>query len=75
MSNDSSIDWFPIKKIIKWRYVQGKRQYLVQWEGNYPKNWLPEENLGPGLIHEYNATRTMAGKKRKRKTTYFSKHQ
>lgn len=29
VSNDSSNDWSPIKKILKSRYVQGKRQYLV----------------------------------------------
>lgn len=75
VSNDSSNDWSPIKKILKSRYVQGKRQYLVRWEVNYPKCWLAEEDLGPGLIRAYHATRTMAGKKRKRKTTYFSKHQ
>lgn len=75
VSNDSSNDWSPIKKILKSRYVQGKRHYLVRWKVNYPKCWLAEEDLGPGLIRAYHATRTMAGKKRKRKTTYFSKHQ
>lgn len=27
VSNDSSNDWSPIKKILKSRYVQGKRHY------------------------------------------------
>lgn len=70
-SNPSN-GWFPIKKIVKSRYVQGKRQYLVDWEGKYAKSWLQEEDLGPGLIREYHATRTMAGKKRKRNKTYFN---
>lgn len=69
-SNPSN-GWFPIKKIVKSRYVQGKRQYLVDWEGKYTKSWLQEEDLGPGLIREYHATRTMAGKKRKRNKTNF----
>uniref|UniRef100_A0A8W8JJP2 Chromo domain-containing protein n=1 Tax=Magallana gigas TaxID=29159 RepID=A0A8W8JJP2_MAGGI len=72
-SNPSN-DWFPIKKIVKSRYVQGKRQYLVDWEGKYAKSWLQEEDLGPGLIREYHATRTMADLKVQNAVVYFLHH-
>ncbi len=53
-----------VEKIIKVRYIEGKKEYLVKWVG-YPDNdntWLPQEDLknASDLLRKFN------GKNKKR---------
>lgn len=57
MENTEDEEEYVVKSIISHSYENGKRYYLVSWEGYDDKSdWLPEEDLGGALelLIEYN---------------------
>jgi hypothetical protein len=35
----TNAQWYEATKLLKTRWVSGKRQYLVQWKDNSPSSW------------------------------------
>ena len=67
--------WFPVNKILKQRFRDGKRQYLLEWKNSkYKPSWQDEEDVSPELKRVFHITHTKAGKRRKRQPyRYFKK--
>lgn len=56
-----------VEKLVKYKYIRGKKHFLVKWMGCPDKTWEPEENLNPALVQKYHIDRTQTGRKKKRK--------
>ena len=59
--------WYAVKKIISCKRINNKRHFLVQWVGNYPNYYEPEENISKYLIKQYYVNKSKRQKKRRRR--------
>jgi hypothetical protein len=41
----TNAQWYEATKLLKTRWVSGKRQYLVQWKDNSPSSWQYENDV------------------------------
>ena len=64
-----------VNKILKQRFKNRKRQYLLEWtEDIYKPSWQNEEDVSPELKRLFHLTHTRTGKRRKRQPyQYFKK--
>ena len=59
---------FDVHSLTKCKWVNGKRQYLVKWEGYPNRTWEPEEYIPDHLVRHFHIHKTMDGRsKGKRK--------
>lgn len=42
-------NYWAVEAILSWRAKEGKREFLVDWKGNYQPSWEPEEHLDGSL--------------------------
>lgn len=56
-----------VEKLMQYKLVNGKKYFLVKWQGSGVKTWEPEENINDELIWQYHITRTQTGRARKRR--------
>ena len=59
--------WYAVKKLISCKRINKKRHFLVQWVGNYPNSYEPEENISKYLIKQYYVNKSKRQKKRSRR--------
>ena len=45
--------WYPAQKLLKCRFIQGKKHYLVQWKGPFKPTWTEAKNVSEALIQDY----------------------
>jgi hypothetical protein len=43
--DNTNAQWYEATKLLKTRWVSGKRQYLVQWKDNSPSSWQYENDV------------------------------
>jgi DNA invertase Pin-like site-specific DNA recombinase len=44
---------YPVDRLLDVRIINGKKYYLVKWEGKYKNTWEPEENINSSLIRSF----------------------
>ncbi|VDI21564.1 Hypothetical predicted protein [Mytilus galloprovincialis] len=71
-TNDEHNDFIAEKLLAKKRR-QGANYYKVKWVGYKKTPWEPEENIGEGLLIEFNTKFTKSGTKRKRPASLLVK--
>lgn len=54
-----------VEKLMQYKLVNGKKYFLVKWQGSSVKTWEPEEHINDELIRQYHITRTQMGRARK----------
>lgn len=57
-----------VEKLMQYKLVDGKKFFLVKWQGSSVKTWEPEEHINADLIRQYHITRTQTGRARRRRT-------
>jgi hypothetical protein len=62
----TNAQWYETTKLLKTRWVSGKRQYLVQWKDNSPPSWQYENDVSEALKAAFHTAKTRK-KRRKRK--------
>ena len=63
--------WFPVNKILKQRFRDGHKEYLLEWSDiQYKPSWQNETDVSPELKRQFYMSHTKAGKRRKRKNKY-----
>lgn len=65
--DDDSDDWYEVEKILAVRKRNGIRQYKIKWAGQSPPSWEPEEYIPEALIRDFHVSKTLTGRRRKRK--------
>ena len=56
-----------VENLLQYKFINGKKCFLVKWYGSSVKTWEPEEHINPALVERYHITKTQSGKARKRK--------
>jgi O-acetyl-ADP-ribose deacetylase (regulator of RNase III) len=65
-TDQTSPEWFPIKKLIKMQIRKGKEFFLVQWESeNDPPSWEPRGNITDEAVREFFAEERRKRNRRK----------
>lgn len=54
-----------VEKLMQYKLFNGKKYFLVKWQGSSVKTWEPEEHINDELIRQYHITRTQMGRARK----------
>ena len=72
-SNDDSDNQFLAENLLAKRKRNGKNYYRVKWVGYSKTSWVPEEDIGEGLLKAYYSSHTKSGKARKKKASHFSR--
>lgn len=65
--NDDDQDEFLAEKLVAKRKRNGKNYYRVKWVGYKRTTWVPEEDIGEGLLVDFYTKYTKDGKLRKKK--------
>ena len=53
-SQDADKRWYPAQRLLKCRYTNGKKYYLVKWKGkNFAPSWTEAKCVSEALIREY----------------------
>ena len=63
----TNAQWYEATKLLKTRWVSGKRQYLVQWKDNSPSSWQYENDVSEALKTAFH---TAKARKKRRKRKY-----
>jgi hypothetical protein len=64
--------WYAVNKILKQRFRNGKKQYLLEWQNQrYTPSWQDENDVSPELKRLFHVTHTKTGKRRKRQKYRF----
>jgi len=63
----TNAQWYEATKLLKTRWVSGKRQYLVQWKDNSPPSWQYENDVSEALKAAFH---TAKARKKRRKRKY-----
>ena len=58
-------EWYEAEKLLKSKWVKGKKHFLVQWsDKNAPPSWEPESNITPLLIEQFHINKTKLTKRK-----------
>ena len=52
-SQDADKRWYPAQRLLKCRYINGKKFYLVRWQRNFAPSWTEANCVSEALIREY----------------------
>ena len=64
--NADSTIWYPVDRLLKCKVLNGRRSYLVKWQGDHcPATWEPEQNITAALKQHFHTNFTYEGTKRK----------
>lgn len=64
-TQDSPI-WYHVNRLLKCKVLNGRRSYLVKWQGDHwPDTWGPEQNINDALKQHFHTNFTYEGTKRK----------
>lgn len=63
---DNSTEWYSVDKLLKSKWISGKKHYLVKWTDGSTPSWQPTENVSPALKEAFHRTRTQSNTRRKR---------
>ena len=66
-------DQFLADKLLAKKKINGKTHYRVKWVGYSKTTWVPEEDIGEGLLIEYHNKYTQTGKVRKKIKSCFKR--
>jgi len=65
-TNTDSTIWYPVDRLLKCKVLNGRRSYLVKWQGDHwPATWEPEQNITAALKQHFHTNFTYEGTKRK----------
>ncbi|MEW8546122.1 MAG: reverse transcriptase domain-containing protein [Candidatus Thiodiazotropha sp.] len=64
-SNKSNDKYYEVDRLLKVKWVRGKKFYLVKWKGEYKNTWEPEDYITDKPKREFHIRK--AGKKRRRR--------
>ena len=67
-TQDVSDKTYFVDKLLRYKFVKGKKLFRVKWLGYGERTWEPEENLPPCLVRKFHITKTQQGSARKKKT-------
>ena len=67
--DDQNDSQFLAEKLLAMKRQNGTNFYRVKWVGYKKTTWIPEEDIGEGLLTEFYTKHTKDGKVRKRKIT------
>ena len=58
--------WYEVDRLLAKRIRNGTRQYKVKWKDYKTPTWEPEENIGQGVLQEYNIRKAQRNRRRKK---------
>ena len=61
----ASTNQYYVDKLLRYKYVNGRKHFRVKWLGHSERSWEPEENLPPALVRQFHITKTQKGTTRK----------
>ena len=57
--------WFKAECILKAQKLNGSKQYLIKWTGNYKNSWVHENDVSQALVRQFYINKTSNRTKRK----------
>uniref|UniRef100_A0A8W8N0V7 Chromo domain-containing protein n=1 Tax=Magallana gigas TaxID=29159 RepID=A0A8W8N0V7_MAGGI len=60
-TQDVSDKTYFVDKLLRYKFVKGKKLFRVKWLGYGERTWEPEENLPPCLVRKFHITKTQQG--------------
>ncbi|KAL4217283.1 hypothetical protein ACF0H5_023734 [Mactra antiquata] len=64
--------WYPAKRILRQRYRNGRKQFLLLWsDRKFRQSWQDEGDVSPALKRQFQLTHNAVGKKRKRRPSQY----
>ena len=45
--------WYPAIKLLKCKFINGKKHYLVKWKGPFRPSWTDAKSVSEALIRDY----------------------
>lgn len=67
-TQDVSDKTYFVDKLLRYKFVKGKKLFRVKWLGYGERTWEPEENLPPCMVRKFHITKTQQGSARKKRT-------
>ena len=66
-SQENEDTWYEAEKLLKSKWVSGRKHYLVQWTDKTTEpSWEPESNITPLLIQQYHINNSKTKRRNKR---------
>ncbi|KAL3873091.1 hypothetical protein ACJMK2_036250 [Sinanodonta woodiana] len=57
-STNTGTGWYLVDKLLKSKWISGKRHYLVKWSDGSTPSWQPTENVSQALKQAFHSKRT-----------------
>lgn len=60
-------EWYPVRKLLATRRKNSKREYKVDWVGDFSPSWVSAKDISPLLKQEFHIFQTQHRRRRRRK--------